>query len=521
MSDIIKHQTFLKERKKLTEKLARKKVLDKSKTKDIAHHYISYCEKLIPENTEELQIIQEFKTSLTIKSPTKKLASLQSLNIIKPEDEQTYSINTTAFLSAATQALLKGIPIDDTTLSELFIEEQITKPYTLRDYQNQSIQHMKTEPNGIVCLPCGAGKSDIAKTFIIDAMNDTQEYLRILLVCPANLIEQWINMFVCTINTQHHYTTIDNFDIVVPKHNMDLYPKHKILCIISYQYILKPDHEANLASHNYDIAIFDEVHNLNGDKINRIIQILPQKCRKYGLTATLSTQEPEKRNKIQNLVGNVIYDIPFDTIKHIFPQVQLIYTVSNNYYVFNAYFHMLRILDEIKDPVIIIYSELKKILDLFEIYIKKANITTYARIEGFVPQPKREEIFQQIRDRKIRILLCTNVIQTGINIPDFSHLIQLHGSKSFNGIIQRFGRLMRNRSDNIPKTIICIFKTQKQADTTTEIVSNYYQNNIPITQTEEIIPPCDEFNIHVDEASSSDDEDDEDLGLDKKRKRPE
>jgi superfamily II DNA or RNA helicase len=524
MADILKHQEFLLKRKKLTEKFATQKVLDKKKTQEIANHYVSICEQLIPEHPDELKLIQDFKSlsSLTIKSPTKKLTELQNLNIIKTDQEQdthTYTINSTAFLSAATQALIKGIPIDDTLISQFFIEEPIIKPLTLRDYQELSITHMKTKKQGIICLPCGAGKSDIAKSFINSSMQETPNELRIILVCPANLIEQWLNMFTCTVNEQRHYTTIDNFDIIVPKHNIPLYFTSKLLCIVSYQYIFTPEHELNLASFCFDIAIFDEVHYLNGDKINRIIQILPSKCRKYGLTATLSTYEQDKRDKIQRLVGDVIYEIPFNIIKHIFPKVNITYTISEEYHVFNAYFHMLRILNSKQDPVIIIYSELKKILNLFEKYIEKADIpkSLYARIEGFVPQMKREEIFQQINNRTVRILLCTNVIQTGINIPDFSHLIQLHGSKSFNGIIQRFGRLMRNRPDNITKNIICIFKTQKQADITINIVNNYYQNNIPITKTEEMIPPYEEFNVHIDEEESSDEEDQDDQPK-KKRK---
>jgi superfamily II DNA or RNA helicase len=325
-------------------------------------------------------------------------------------------------------------------------------------------------------------------------------------------------MFICTVNDQRHYTSIDNFDIIVPKHNIPLYSTSKVLCIVSYQYIFTPEHEFNLASYCFDIAIFDEVHYLNGEKINRIIQILPPKCRKYGLTATLSTYEQDKRDKIQRLVGDIIYEIPFNVIKHIFPKVNIIYTISNEYYVFNAYFHMIRILNSKQDPVIIIYSELKKILNLFEEYLEKSDIpkSLYARIEGFVPHAKREEIFQNISNRTVRILLCTNVIQTGINIPDFSHLIQLHGSKSFNGIIQRFGRLMRNRNDNITKNIICIFKTQKQADITLNIVNTYYQNNIPITKTEEMISPYEEFNVQINEEDKEQSDDEENIP--KKRK---
>jgi hypothetical protein len=166
MADILKHQEFLQKRKKLTEKFASQKVLDRKKTTEIADQYISICKQLIPEHTDDLKDLQEFKSqsSLTIKSPTKKLTELQNLNIIKTEQEQdthTYTINSTAFLSAATQALIKGIPINDDLISQFFIDEPIIKPLTLRDYQEISINHMKTKSNGIICLPCGAGKSDI------------------------------------------------------------------------------------------------------------------------------------------------------------------------------------------------------------------------------------------------------------------------------------------------------------------------------------------------------------------------
>jgi DNA gyrase subunit A len=87
MADILKHQEFLQKRKKLTEKFASQKVLDRKKTTEIADQYISICKQLIPEHTDDLKDLQEFKSqsSLTIKSPTKKLTELQNLNIIKTE----------------------------------------------------------------------------------------------------------------------------------------------------------------------------------------------------------------------------------------------------------------------------------------------------------------------------------------------------------------------------------------------------------------------------------------------------
>jgi hypothetical protein len=75
---------------------------------------------------------------------------------------------------------------------------------------------------------------------------------------------------------------------------------------------------------------------------------------------------------------------------------------------------------------------------------------------------------------------------------------------------------MRNRNDNITKNIICIFKTQKQADITLNIVNTYYQNNIPITKTEEMISPYEEFNVQINEEDKEQSDDEENIP--KKRK---
>ena len=172
--------------------------------------------------------------------------------------------------------------------------------FVVRDYQrdiiNKSIEHYKTNDNGMLVLPCGTGKTFMTLLFIQES-----KYTQICIVVPnLLLLKQWE----------------DNVKLILPDISILLVSGsiNKIKQFISENdkfVIITTYHSAyKLCKTSFDIIVNDECHHLTTNNITdskkRFIRTLDiNSTKKLSLTATIKCIDDKNINNLEcNYISN-------------------------------------------------------------------------------------------------------------------------------------------------------------------------------------------------------------------------
>jgi len=139
--------------------------------------------------------------------------------------------------------------------------------------------------------------------------------------------------------------------------------------------------------------------------------------------------EVEKKDLIINTVEQVYYDIKEK----------------------NKLEGLKRILDYHVDFHGIIFCNRKAIVDTLASQLSSYNA---AALHGDMTQPSREKILQQFRERKVKVLIATDVAARGIDVSDLTHVINFSLPQSPEGYVHRIGRTGRAGKKGIAITFV-------------------------------------------------------------------
>tara|TARA_R100000789_G_scaffold23368_1_gene25934 strand:+ start:5274 stop:6452 length:1179 start_codon:yes stop_codon:yes gene_type:complete len=103
-----------------------------------------------------------------------------------------------------------------------------------------------------------------------------------------------------------------------------------------------------------------------------------------------------------------------------------------------------------------------------ELYNKfKSRIKQVAALHGDLPQAKRDRVMQSFRDRKVRLLIATDIVGRGIDVGGISHIINYDIPEHSDDYVHRVGRAGRLSSDFKGRAFT--FVTQDQGGELTRI----------------------------------------------------
>ncbi|BFH72131.1 DEAD/DEAH box helicase [Sulfurisphaera javensis] len=369
----------------------------------------------------------------------------------------------------------KGVQLEENVIDALpfpLIKDKIQ----LRDYQEEAIKAWMKEKRGIIVLPTGAGKTQVALKIISLLRVST-----LIIVPTIDLINQWRERI-------EKYLGISPGVIGGGEDSL------KGITVITYDsaYI-----RAEELGNKFILLIFDEVHHLPSEGYSTMAQLFASPYR-LGLTAT-PERDDGKHELYPILVGPVVYRKNFEELagKYIAKfRIQKIY-VSLTDEEKQKYkelrkklkdyldsrglklqslddFHKLvklaakdkeareallawheslniavnsvskieklrEILNEFKDEKIIIFTrDTQMAYEISRRFL--IPVVTYK-----TNKDEREEILQKFRDNIYRVIVASTVFDEGVDVPDASLAVVLGGYGTKRQFLQRLGRILRKK----------------------------------------------------------------------------
>lgn len=181
------------------------------------------------------------------------------------------------------------------------------------------------------------------------------------------------------------------------------------------------------------------------DDIMRIISNLPEKRQNLLFSATMPTKMRQLARKLthQPKEINIAVSKPAEKI------IQSAYVVYDNQKIPLAR-HILKQYDF--TSVLIFCSTKLSVKDLTK-ELKRAKLSV-EEIHSDLEQSRREEVLSLYKQRKIKILVATDILSRGIDIEDIEMVINFDVPPDAEDYVHRIGRTARAQSDGIAYTFI-------------------------------------------------------------------
>ncbi len=365
------------------------------------------------------------------------------------------------------QALIKiGFPVDDQggyvdgdPLEIELREETLGKQsFELRPYQRFAAEAFHRGGsvlggNGIVSLPCGAGKTIVGLGVMSLVGTKT-----LILTANSVAVRQWHDEILDKTGLQENqvseYTGSEK--VVSP------------VTITTYQMLTwrrsktgEFEHFKLFSRENWGLVIYDEVHLLPAP-IFRVTAEL-QARRRLGLTATL-VREDGKEDEVFCLIGPKRYDVPWKVLEgqgfiataHCTEvRVPLRKSEKAGYVLADAR-RKFRIASENPAKTEVVEQLMKlhgdgRILIIGQYIDQLTALAKHLKvplITGKTPAPERQRLYDAFRDGRERVLIVSKVGNFAIDLPDANVAIQISGTfGSRQEEAQRLGRILRPKSD--------------------------------------------------------------------------
>lgn len=331
----------------------------------------------------------------------------------------------------------------------------------LRDYQVKYVTEALSKQRGIVKSSTGSGK-----TLILASLINTFSSRKILVLFHRKQL---------LLQTYKYLTEVchmENIGLAFGEGYID-----SNIMLVTYQSIEKI---LGTPVEKPDVLLVDECHEFcNGKFTSKLINLFPTAEFRFGFTATVPTDKI-KQYTLEGAFGPVIeVSTTQELIKEGYlakPVIQLLthtFSTSASLSYIDLYKEaivrnevrnnlILKIINTIRhlDPKIVIVVN-----SLEHAQILNNLIPNSIEVEGKHSLEERNKAIQKFINEKNVVLIGTNILQTGINITQITHLINARGLKSDISTIQLLGRCMRVDKD---KEVYCYDILDKGMDLLTK-----------------------------------------------------
>lgn len=334
-------------------------------------------------------------------------------------------------------------------------------PWELRTYQIQAVEAFmagasgdgREGGNGVVVLPCGAGKTIVGLTAMANLGMRT-----LILATNTTALRQWRDEIIAktslTADELGEYSgqTKEIGAVTLTTYQMVTHRKTK-----DGEFV----HFGLFDRGNWGLIIYDEVHLLPAP-VFRTVALL-QARRRLGLTATL-VREDGRQGDVFALIGPKRFDMPWKDLEHqgwiataechelrigMHDDLRLTYAMADDREKFRLASTNIRKIAVIQRLVaahpdariLVIGMYLDQLHDV-------AEVLEAPLITGQTRQSARDEIFQRFRDGLDPVLVLSKVGNFSVDLPDANVCIQISGTwGSRQEEAQRVGRILRPKSD--------------------------------------------------------------------------
>ena len=409
----------------------------------------------------------EFELVATDGAALEEVLGHDSIKKLTRVDEQGRAWVTEHDRGSIKQSLIKiGFPVDDRGgyiegdpfTIPLRSTTRLGLPFALRPYQEGAAECFYRGGsvlggNGVVVLPCGAGKTVVG----LGVMNRVGAKT-LILTTNTVAVRQWRD------------EVLDKTELS-PDDVGEYTGDQKTVCpvtITTYQMLTWRrsktadfEHFELFSRENWGLVIYDEVHLLPAP-VFRVTAAL-QARRRLGLTATL-VREDSKEDEVFCLIGPKRYDVPWKVLEGqgfiatahcIEVRVPLEGSLRSTYASADAR-RKFRVASENPAKVAVVQRLIERhpegrILVIGQYIDQLKELTRHLRvplITGKTPNAERERLYGAFRDGAERILVVSKVGNFAIDLPDANVAIQISGTfGSRQEEAQRLGRILRPKSD--------------------------------------------------------------------------
>ena len=331
-------------------------------------------------------------------------------------------------------------------------------PFAPRHYQVEAAEIFhaggsERGGSGVVCLPCGAGKTVVGMCAMARLRTHT-----IILCTNITAVRQWIRELV-------DKTTLTADEVgEYSGETKQLRP----VTVTTYQILTYRKKKGGPFPHfeifnarNWGLIIYDEVHLLPAPVFRITAEI--QARRRLGLTATL-IREDGREDEVFSLIGPKKYDVPWKVLEKqgwiatasctevrvdmdrklrleyalATPRLQVRIAAENP-----AKLPVVRrLVERHGDARVLIIGQYLSQLDTIEEEFGAPIIT------GRTRNAERERLYEAFRKGEIPLLIVSKVGNFAVDLPDANVAIQVSGTfGSRQEEAQRLGRILRPKSD--------------------------------------------------------------------------
>jgi DNA excision repair protein ERCC-3 len=332
------------------------------------------------------------------------------------------------------------------------------KPFALRDYQRDAVAAFWRDGtvlggNGVVVLPCGAGKTVVG-------MGVMEKVGRRTLVLTTNqtAVLQWRRELLDKTSLREdeigEYTgaTKDVRPVTVATYQILTHRRTRTDPFTHLELFRRGD---------WGLVVYDEVHMLPAPVFRFTAGI--QATRRLGLTATL-LREDGREDDVFSLIGPKRADVPWKVLERrgfvaqatctevrvpLGKALRARYVVADRrgrFRIASENAAKLSVLDDLVarhrgEPVLVIGHYLDQIH-------RAAERLRAPLVEGSTPSDERRRLYDGFRAGEIPVLVVSKVGNFAVDLPEASVLVQLSGTfGSRQEEAQRLGRILRPKAD--------------------------------------------------------------------------
>ncbi len=327
-------------------------------------------------------------------------------------------------------------------------------PFGLRYYQEQSVAGYwaggsNLGGSGIICLPCGAGKTVVGMA----AMTRVRQHT-LILVTNITALRQWrdelLDKTTLTSDQIGEYSGVrkEFKPVTITTYQILTYRKSKSSDFIHMPLFNRMD---------WGLILYDEVHLLPAPVFRFTAEI--QSRRRLGLTATL-VREDGREEDVFSLIGPKKYDVPWKVLEEqgwiaqaICTEIQVPLPAHLRMeYAVAAPRDKYRVAATNPDKMIFVehlcrLHQAENILIIGQYLDQLGEIAarfSIPVITGSTPYPERERLFEAFRTGVIRRLVVSKVANFAVDLPEANVAIQVSGTYgSRQEEAQRLGRILR------------------------------------------------------------------------------
>ncbi len=218
----------------------------------------------------------------------------------------------------------------------------------------------------------------------------------------------------------------------------------------------------NIAFHRFSILVIDEVDRMFDMGFRRDISYIVGRCTNRRQTMFLSATLPED---IMRFAERFAEDpIRISVVDEARPSVE---TLDQRYFTVTKRkkFQLLtKLLERERPERALVFTRTKRAADRVGHALRKQNVSV-GWIHGDLPQTKRDAALDSFRKGRVHVLVATDVMGRGIDVPAISHVINYDIPENCEDYLHRTGRSARMNAPGMAFT----FVTPDEGDELTRI----------------------------------------------------